>query len=94
MCYLLLQYFSFLYIQTLHNDLHIEDVQQRHRSRAEYGLFDSENIMIVNSQNMGFFDSESIIIVNDGGGGYSESIMIVQIFFIATPWLQIFFMDY
>ena len=30
---------SFLYIQTLHNDCsHIEDVPQRCRSRAEFGL--------------------------------------------------------
>ena len=38
-CNLYLKQISFLYIQTLHNDCsHIEDVQRRGRSRAEFGL--------------------------------------------------------
>ena len=38
-CNLLYKQISFLYIQTLHNDFsHIEDVDRRCRSRAEFGL--------------------------------------------------------
>ena len=38
-CNLYLKHISFLYIQTLRNDCsHIEDIHQRRRSRAEFGL--------------------------------------------------------